>query len=388
MPTKGGSRPLHACGTRFVTHKVAALGRLVDRFGAYLCHLATLTEDRSVKASDKQKLKGYPLKWRNSKFLLGCAFFHDLLKPVAILCKVLQDDELCIVQAIESVLKVKRSMDKTKAASFEELPTVKKVQERIQQDDLDSSSAMYQSGELKRYDQALEYMKFNYVQWVEAVEGCILQPLKAQAPELELLTHATIVLSTHGWERSDDPSFGYAALNNICQWFRVPLDRAGVDRSLVQEEWDDVVDYARRYLNLVQDEYKIVWWKLFNSFDSKKWGNVLAVVALLFCLPFANGRVEKVFSQLKLIKNNRRTCLKEDTLDHLLRINTEGPPLADWDANHALELWLSDKTCRVNQKDFRSQPTRSAPTGDESEEEEESFSLEDWEEWISLSEIT
>ena len=68
-----------------------------------------------------------------------------------------------------------------------------------------------------------------------------------------------------------------------------------MDRSLVQEEWDDVVDYARRYLNLVQDEYKIVWWKLFNSFDSKKWSNVLAVVVLLFCLPLANGQVERVF---------------------------------------------------------------------------------------------
>ena len=88
---------------------------------------------------------------------------------------MLQDDELCVVQAIESVLKVKWSMDKTKAVSFEELPTMKKVQKRIQQDDLDSSSVMYQSAELKRYDQVFEYIKFNYVQWVKAIEGHILQ---------------------------------------------------------------------------------------------------------------------------------------------------------------------------------------------------------------------
>ena len=119
MPTKGGSRPLRACDARFVTHKVAALGRLVDRFGAYPCHLATLTKDRGIKASDKQKLKGNLLKWTSSKFLLGCAFFHGLLKPIAILCKVLQDGELCVVQAIESILKIKWSMDKTKAASLE-----------------------------------------------------------------------------------------------------------------------------------------------------------------------------------------------------------------------------------------------------------------------------
>ena len=32
----GGSRPPSACGTRFIAHKVAALERLIDRFGAYL----------------------------------------------------------------------------------------------------------------------------------------------------------------------------------------------------------------------------------------------------------------------------------------------------------------------------------------------------------------
>ena len=127
MPKKGGSRPLRACGTRFVAHKVAALGRLVDRFGAYLSDLAVLTEDSSTRAVDRQKLKGYILKWQNSKILLGCAVFHDLLKPSAMLCKILQEDELCVVRAIESLLKTKKSMEKLKAAAFEELPTVMKV---------------------------------------------------------------------------------------------------------------------------------------------------------------------------------------------------------------------------------------------------------------------
>ena len=44
-----------------------------------------------------------------------------------------------------------------------------------------------------------------------------------------------------------------------------------------------------------------------NAIDSKKWSNLLAVVELLFCLPIANGRVERVFSLLKLIKDNQRT---------------------------------------------------------------------------------
>ena len=121
--------------------------------------------------------------------------------------------------------------------------------------------------------------------------------------------------------------------------------------SLVQDEWDDMVDYGRRFLNLVQDDYKINWWKLFNAVDANKWTNVLTVIELLFCLPLSNGHLERFFSQIKLIKNNRRTCLRENTLDQLIRIYVEGPPLSEWDASCALDLWFQDKTRRLNRKD-------------------------------------
>ena len=108
LPLQGGNHPLRACGTRFVTHKVSALGRVIDRFGAYLAHLVALTEDSSVTSSSRQKLKGYIMRWRNSKVILGCAIFHDLLQPVAYLSKVLQQDQLCVVQAIEVLMKNKK----------------------------------------------------------------------------------------------------------------------------------------------------------------------------------------------------------------------------------------------------------------------------------------
>ena len=48
-------------------------------------------EDTNVKSVDKQKMKGYVLKWQDSKILLGCALLHGLLRPCSILCKVLQE---------------------------------------------------------------------------------------------------------------------------------------------------------------------------------------------------------------------------------------------------------------------------------------------------------
>ena len=72
---------------------------------------------------------------------------------------------------------------------------------------------------------------------------------------------------------------------------------------------------------------------------------------LLFCLPMANGGLERVFSQLKLIKSSHRVCLGEDTLDQVLRIHVEGPALGEWKADGALHLWLKDKARRVKHKE-------------------------------------
>ena len=63
---------------------------------------------------------------------------------------------------------------------------------------------------------------------------------------------------------------------------------------------------------------------------------MLAVIELLFCLPMANGCLERVFSQLKLIKTNRHTNLGEDSLDYLVRVNVEGPLyLSEMRAEHS-----------------------------------------------------
>ena len=91
-----------------------------------------------------------------------------------------------------------------------------------------------------------------------------------RSQDTELLTHAMTLLATNGWERSESASFGYAALDTVCERFQVPLENASVDLSLVQEEWasvdlslvqeewDDMVGYEKQYLNLVQEDYKVL----------------------------------------------------------------------------------------------------------------------------------
>jgi len=56
---------------------------------------------------------------------------HDILKPAAILCKTLQYDDVSVIDAIEALLKTKKSVEKLKSVSCNELPTAKKVVSRV-----------------------------------------------------------------------------------------------------------------------------------------------------------------------------------------------------------------------------------------------------------------
>ena len=58
-----------------------------------------------------------------------------------------------------------------------------------------------------------------------------------------------------------------------------------VDLSLLKEEWDDMLDYSKRYLDVVAQEIHIVWWKIFNCTSAKNWVNIVGLVERLFSLP-------------------------------------------------------------------------------------------------------
>ena len=95
----------------------------------------------------------------------------------------------------------------------------------------------------------------------------------------------------------------------ITDFFRAPLEAKRVGITSILDEIQDIVDYARTYLQIGCDSYKKVWYQLCSSPDAVKWTNILLVSNLLFSLPFSTAKVERFFSTLKIIKNERRTKL-------------------------------------------------------------------------------
>ena len=223
----------------------------------------------------------------------------------------------------------------------------------------ESNHKTYQGVDLIYFYRGLTFLQNHFSEYIESVLSCMRSRLKPhENPEdNDVLNHTLKIIATHGWEKTEDASFGYESIELLISRFSTPLQEAGVNIALIQEEWDDMVSYAKQYVNLVQNSYKEVWWKLYNCADTFKWSNILCLVELVFVLPLSNGHVERCSSQLKFTKSDRISCLKQDRLDNLLRIMIERPPLDKWNSDKAIHLWWQqDKTRRVNRSET-SQPS-------------------------------
>lgn len=217
------------------------------------------------------------------------------------------------------------------------LPTVNKVLSRLCHND----GITYQSSELIQYEQGIAYLKSHKNGFADSIVVCLKERVKLNNPGI--LNDAVILLFTQRWQRSQGVDFADTALRSTITHFTVPLQNAHIDVFLVEEEWKDMVGFAKQYLNIVEEDYPTIWWKLFNSAYSKKWKNILSLVELIVCLPMSNGHVECAFSSLKLVKTNLRNKLSENHLDDLLRIAVDSPPLSQWDASGAIQLWWKDR---------------------------------------------
>ena len=100
-----------------------------------------------------------------------------------------------------------------------------------------------------------------------------------------MLRSILVFLDTQSWVCADDNEIK-AAVEFIISHFREPLEAAHINLASIQDELEEIVDYARCYLGIVKESYQKIWYKLHIAPDHKKWPGVLCFCELLFSLPF------------------------------------------------------------------------------------------------------
>ena len=119
---------------------------------------------------------------------------------MSVLCKALQAYEVCVVQALESILKTSKAVEKVKETAFEDLPSVRKVHSRIKKDD-STATYTYQGADLFGYTEAMAYFANHHQEHTDLVQSCLKECMTSQ--KNELLTHTLNILTTQGWARDD-----------------------------------------------------------------------------------------------------------------------------------------------------------------------------------------
>ena len=340
-----GVKPIRASGTRWIGHKLSAMRRVVSKFGAYTSHLVTLSEDPRIKSADRAKLCGYCTKWLDAKYLLGCAVFIDVLTPCAIFSKVLQTDELDILAALTSLLRTIKETEKLKSLPLTDWQTYSTTLKKMTKED---DKDVYQCQEVKRLNQATEYFSTHYQGYCAALKDC-LRSRTAWSDQQEF-RDIICVLATQGWEKLLEEDSSLSVLSRLVERFKVPLQSASTDITLIHEEFKSVVQYAVQFISLSTLDYRAVWWRNFHSPSSAEWTNVLTLIELLFALPASNGTLERAFSQMNVIKSEKRSLLSNQSLDDLLTLTIDSVPLEKFCPDAAIDLWWKDKLRRPNQR--------------------------------------
>ena len=158
---------------------------------------------------------------------------------------------------------------------------------------------VYQCQQLKSYSEALSYYSSKYKGY-SGVSDQIKSRLSWS--DLQLMQDIIFMLLSHGWENMLEEDGDLAAIDRLVERFGTPLQSTEANIDVIKDDFAGMIKYAVQYIAIATLYYHSVWWRLLHAPNSAEWSNVLILAELLFSLPASNGKLERVFSTLGMIK--------------------------------------------------------------------------------------
>ena len=347
---EGGVKPKKSSGSRWISHKLAAMKMCLDKWGVYIQHLETMTEDETITSKEKAKMKGYLKRWKSSRMPLLLSLFIDILTIPSILSLTFQKETIDPVQTVRAFKKVKERLVQFEKKAFEKLPNVTNFLSKIKEV---NGQFFYQNVELSSFERQKVSVESKKKEYTDKIRQCLTDRLEQEDESQEIIDAVVQILDCEGWK--GDNEFADEAIIAVYDNFEVPLKSGGLSAIVpdVLIQWHEIVDFAVETIGVIGQPYLITWRKIFSAPRSKGWKDALILIELLFTIPVSNAKLE-----LKRVKTNSRCSLSLQRLENILRIMEEGPAWEEYDPLPAIELWHSAKQWRPHdEKQKRSYTT-------------------------------
>ena len=317
-----GVKPVKSTGTRWIDHRIRAMGRVIDKFGLYTRHLNSFIS-REKNSKTKATVKGKLEKLLDAQVILRSAFLKDILLPAKIFSLITQKENPNIIETVESVERTKKEYKKLLKKfrqnhdSVFELPTLKAVVDEIEKNaDMDGES-LYHGQKVKYYGRAKQYISDHCCMLIESIIKCYedrywlhndLERAADGTTNDHLILHICKVLNSAAWpalpvDDTNDEHSLKIQLNSVSKVFEQfsPMKIfSKCSQDDVVSGYVSIVRYCQRYFDCDNLDQFYLWQKIFIlSKERVEWSAVALIIEICLCTPCSNATLERYFRQLK-----------------------------------------------------------------------------------------
>lgn len=129
--------------------------------------------------------------------------------------------------------------------------------------------------------------------------------------------------------------FGTTEVGNLAARFYLDRDETINEFKSWMYELANSVDYSA----LVKLRPHEFWSKVLRDQDISMELGIRKLIRTSLAIPASSADAERSFSYMNIVKNSKRSNLAEQTLDDLLRITINGPPISDFQAAAYAKKW-------------------------------------------------
>ena len=355
-------KPTQVSGTRWLPHISRALNVLIKpvgdgsgQYAAVLCHMDHLSA--TSKNSDiKGRAKFISEKIRSVSFAAFCHFLADMFGIISKLSLKMQRNDLILPVAVSLLHETVTNVQVLKSRPapnghlkrfmniLEESDGEMQFQGITLKGTLDGTPKRggarpdnFQSSMVEAVDLCVSGIKERFGSMLTSTSNA--QPL---TPSTTQVVKDMLVFNIDSWPTSSEDlvDFGNNAIDRLTNWFGPLLQKAGCETDVISEEWFSLKVLVNTSFR--DKDYSSLWGIMLTKVPYKnEFRNVLHLVEIMLVLPISAAQCERAVSAQNRIKSSLRVGLDSSTLQNLIRITAEGPPVSDFDATPAVDKWLA-----------------------------------------------
>ena len=182
--------------------------------------------------------------------------------------------------------------------------------------------------------------KFKKLQ--ESFVADIVSNLRARFPQTSVLLAMSVLDPQHLPQDSAKlPTYGNSQLDVLIKHFSIQCPTIS---SECKEEWSSLKQLAAKNYSMLSLQK---FWVLICRSHKEQYPHLIKLAHACMAIPITTATCERGFSTQNRIKTKIRNRLKTKSLDILMRLSEEGPPVNEMDYNRPAKIWYEAKERRL-----------------------------------------